>query len=178
MQELLNDIELDIQELKCLIEAVLTKPDSTLRKVAQRNVCQMRSRLDTLLELLNEEQSVIKAIPSVELSQPINEDITEPLVESVQQVTGMETSSVATPILAERIKPGTDLQRSISLNDSFRFSRELFGGDMEVMNRLLQQIGEMTSLDAALVLLSSKIQIDEENEAMNDFMELLKKYFN
>lgn len=155
MQALLNDIELDIQELKCLIEAISAKSDSALRNVARRNILQMRDRLDVLLQRLDEEQSVREVPRPVEVPE-----------------------AVATPILAERIKPVADLQRSISLNDSFRFSRELFGGDMELMNRLLQQIGEMASLDAALVLLSSKVQIDEENEAANDFIELLKKYFN
>lgn len=155
MQALLNDIELDIQELKCLIEAISAKSDSALRNVARRNILQMRDRLDVLLQRLDEEQPVREVPRPVEVPE-----------------------AVATPILAERIKPVANLQRSISLNDSFRFSRELFGGDMELMNRLLQQIGEMASLDAALVLLSSKVQIDEENEAANDFIELLKKYFN
>lgn len=155
MHALLNDIELDIEELKCLIEAISAKPDSALRSVARRNVIQMRARLDALLRLLDQEQPVAQAPRPVEVPEP-----------------------AAAPILAEKIKPATDLRHSISLNDSFRFSRELFGGDMESMNRLLQQMGEMASLDAALVLLSSKIQIDEENEVMNDFMELLKKYFN
>ena len=45
------------------------------------------------------------------------------------------------------------------------------------MNNVLHQIGEMSSLDAALVFLSSKIKVDEENEAMNDFIELLRKHF-
>lgn len=178
MQAVLNDIELDIQELKYLIEAISAKPDSALRNVARRNILQMRDRLDVLLQVLNEEQTGIEVIQSVEVSEPVKESMAEPLVESVREVAEAKTSLAMAPILAERIKPATDLRHSISLNDSFRFSRELFGGDMELMNRLLQQMGEMVSLDAALVLLSSKVQIDEENEAMNDFMELLKKYFN
>lgn len=178
MQALLNDIELDIQELKYLIEAISTKSDSALRNVARRNIFQMRERLDALLQRLDGELSAVEIPRPVEVTEPVKEMITAPSVEPAQEITGVETSSVATPILAERIKSATDLRRSISLNDSFRFSRELFAGDMELMNRLLQQMGEMASLEAALVLLSSKIHIDEESEAMNDFMELLKKYFN
>lgn len=178
MQALLNDIELDIQELKYLIEAISAKSDSALRNVARRNILQMRNRLDVLLGLLEEEQTGIEITQPIEVSQPVKENMTEPLIEPVREVAEAKTSLAIAPILAERIKPATDLKHSISLNDSFRFSRELFGGDMELMNRLLQQMGEMVSLDAALVLLSSKIQPDEESEAMNDFMELLKKYFN
>lgn len=154
MQALLDDIELDIQELKCLIGAVSNQPDSALKNVAKRNILQMRSRLDLLLQRLDE-------LPASVAPQP------EIVVESVSST-----------ILADRIKPANDLRRSISLNDSFRFSRELFGNDAELMNRIVQQISEMNSLDMALAFTASKVKVDEENEAMADFVELLKKYFN
>ncbi|EXY15371.1 hypothetical protein M076_4647 [Bacteroides fragilis str. 2-F-2  len=241
MQALLNDIELDIQELKYLMEIISREPDSVLRGVARRNIVQMRGRLDALLELLdakpviaadasespenrpvtetievveipalketvadipeeNEEaavaedsqetvepeplhlsEAVIEQVPTVKLDPVADEK--EEVFESVsvpqpeEPTVKVETRVASSPILAERIKTAGDLRRSISLNDSFRFSRELFGGSMEQMNNVLHQIGEMSSLDAALVFLSSKIKVDEENEAMNDFVELLRKHF-
>lgn len=108
-------------------------------------------------ELIVEKQIIEKPI----VEEPLDKDCVEP-----------------TPILAERIRTGVDLRRSISLNDSFRFSRELFGHDSELMNRVLQQIGEMSSYQAAVSFLTSKVHVEEENEAMNDLLELLKKYFN
>ena len=226
MQALLNDIELDIQELKCLMEAVSRKPDSALREVAKRNIVQMRGRLDILLEQLDrgalpenelpdriinpmpepvsaaaaaeeeeeeeeEEEQIVVGNPekdeepvivpeAPEMPEPEQLELPEVTVEPAQSAEvsmKIETSTASTPILAERIKTAGDLRRSISLNDSFRFSRELFGGSMEQMNHVLQQIGEMHSLDAALVFLSSKIKVEEENEAKADLVELLKKYF-
>ncbi len=224
MQALLNDIELDIQELKCLMEAVSRKPDSALREVAKRNIVQMRGRLDILLEQLDRgalpenelPERIIKPMPepvsaataAAEEKEEEEEEIVvgnpekdeEPVIvpeapempeseqlelpevtvepaQSAEVSMKIETNTASTPILAERIKTAGDLRRSISLNDSFRFSRELFGGSMEQMNHVLQQIGEMHSLDAALVFLSSKIKVEEENEAKADLVELLKKYF-
>lgn len=217
MQALLNDIELDIQELKCLMEAVSRKPDSALREVAKRNIVQMRGRLDILLEQLDrgaipenelpdriinpmpepvsaaaaEEEEIVVGNPekdeepvivpeAPEMPEPEQLELPEVTVEPAQSAEvsmKIETNTASTPILAERIKTAGDLRRSISLNDSFRFSRELFGGSMEQMNDVLQQIGEMHSLDAALVFLSSKIKVEEENEAKVDLVELLKKYF-
>ena len=241
MQALLNDIELDIQELKCLMEAVSRKPDSALREVAKRNIVQMRGRLDILLEQLDrgalpenelpdriinpmpepvsaaaaaaaaaeeEEEEEEEAAAAEEEEEEEEEEIVvgnpekdeEPVIvpeapempeseqlelpevtvepaQSAEVSMKIETNTASTPILAERIKTAGDLRRSISLNDSFRFSRELFGGSMEQMNHVLQQIGEMHSLDAALVFLSSKIKVEEENEAKADLVELLKKYF-
>lgn len=219
MQALLNDIELDIQELKCLMEAVSRKPDSALREVAKRNIVQMRGRLDSLLEQLDrgalpenelpdriinpmpepvsaaaaaeeeeeivvgnpekdEEPVIVPEAPEMPESEQLElPEVTVEPAQSAEVSMKIETNTASTPILAERIKTAGDLRRSISLNDSFRFSRELFGGSMEQMNHVLQQIGEMHSLDAALVFLSSKIKVEEENEAKADLVELLKKYF-
>lgn len=222
MQALLNDIELDIQELKCLMEAVSRKPDSALREVAKRNIVQMRGRLDILLEQLDrgalpenelpdriinpmpepvsaaaeeeeeeeeeeivvgnpekdEEPVIVPEAPEMPESEQLElPEVTVEPAQSAEVSMKIETNTASTTILAERIKTAGDLRRSISLNDSFRFSRELFGGSMEQMNHVLQQIGEMHSLDAALVFLSSKIKVEEENEAKADLVELLKKYF-
>ena len=40
MQTLLNDIELDIQELKCLMQAISSDANPTLKIVAKRNIQQ------------------------------------------------------------------------------------------------------------------------------------------
>ena len=82
------------------------------------------------------------------------------------------------PILAERIKPAKDLKHAISLNDSFRFVRELFAGDAARMNEVVRRLGEAPSLDKAMDIFASEVHPDEENEAAVDFMELLKKYFS
>ena len=126
----------------------------------------------------DEEPVIVPEAP--EMPEPEQLELPEVTVEPAQSAEvsmKIETNTASTPILAERIKTAGDLRRSISLNDSFRFSRELFGGSMEQMNHVLQQIGEMHSLDAALVFLSSKIKVEEENEAKVDLVELLKKYF-
>jgi len=36
----------------------------------------------------------------------------------------------------------------------------------------------MSSYKTAVAFLASKVSVNEENEAMIDFLELLKKYFN
>ncbi len=225
MQALLTNIELDIQELKYLMDAFSREPNAALREVLKRSILQMRARLDQLLLDLDAAQ-----IPLEERGQkPLEEGIQKPLGEGVQQPLTEEaqqpltekkqqpleervqmslTEQVQTPldekvqkplaeteqkpleeklqklsvssapILGERIRPAMDLRRSISLNDSFRFSRELFKGDNEQMNRVIEQISEMNSLETAVAFLVSKVDVDEENEAMADFMEILKKFFN
>lgn len=260
-QKLLTDIELDVHELKYLMDSFTKEPTPTLSELLKRSITRMQGRLDELQQEVDavqvispsaveetaeeedevagsEEDSpvIIQSLESVVVKEdeegeaivaeekpvviaaaaetaaaaaeeeeeeivvgnpekdeepvivpeapemPESEQLELPEVtvepaQSAEVSMKIETNTASTPILAERIKTAGDLRRSISLNDSFRFSRELFGGSMEQMNHVLQQIGEMHSLDAALVFLSSKIKVEEENEAKADLVELLKKYF-
>ena len=63
MQTLLDDIELDIQELKYLMQVLATDANPTLKVVAKRNIQQMRARLDALQKLLDETPVEVVAIP-------------------------------------------------------------------------------------------------------------------
>lgn len=171
MQTLLNDIELDIQELKCLMQAITGDTNSALRVVAKRSIQQMKTRLDELQELLDEVPGVVPTVVQaikVEQEQPIA-SVAEPAQSSVSSVS---------PILAECIRPSTDLRHSISLNDSFRFIRELFNGDSFQMNEIVRQLGEAPTLNKAMDIFNSEVHPDEENEAAADFIELLKKHFS
>lgn len=206
MQTLLDDIELDIQELKYLMQVLATDANPTLKVVAKRNIQQMRARLDALQKLLDETPVEEVAIPEapvapvvipepaaapepvkptpveepvvVEITKPV--EIVSPKPESTPKPESEPSAiiSSASPILAERIKPATDLRHAISLNDSFRFAREIFGGDTARMNEVIRQLGAAPSLEKALELFSSTVNPDEENETVVDFIELLKKYFS
>ena len=115
------------------------------------------------------------------VEETIEEEEEEPVAdESVTEESVFIEDEVSKPtVLGESIKLSAGgLRQSISLNDSFRFSRELFGGDTDLMNRVIEQISVMSSYKTAVAFLSSKADMNEENEAAIDFLELLKKYFN
>ncbi|MBP1613555.1 MAG: hypothetical protein H6Q13_1003 [Bacteroidetes bacterium] len=181
MQTLLTDIELDVQELKCLIDVISHEPDSPLKELAKRTVLQMRSRLDALLQQLDGKDYLIKnvdtsfqaTIHSDAMIVP-EETISESAIDSVPQV----VAPIATTILAEQIIPVGGLRQAMSLNDSFRFARELFHGDANRMNTVLEQLSIKKTLADALLYLSSELDSDAEEEVVIDFTELLKKYFN
>ena len=119
--------------------------------------------------------------PPPVVEETIEEEEEEPVAdESVTEESVFIEDEVSKPtVLGESIKLSAGgLRQSISLNDSFRFSRELFGGDTDLMNRVIEQISVMSSYKTAVAFLSSKADMNEENEAAIDFLELLKKYFN
>lgn len=201
MQTLLTDIELDIQELKCVMQAVEQGNNPALREVARRNIRQMQARLSELERLLDETTAttpvetvaVAEAVPAAEPvthEAPVEADLEEPVPtpvvvpvfqeEPVEPAPAEEVVPTVQPtsILAERIRPATDLRHAISLNDAFRFTRELFKGDGAQMNEVVEQLGNAATLDEALRIFYSTVVPDEENEATADFIELLKKYFS
>lgn len=236
-QKLLTDIELDVHELKLLMNTFSKEPTQTLSELLKRSILRMQERLEQLSEeisavpveaspspvaeaeteapipIVEEQAPVIEEVECSAIEEPVVEEneatapgedepvivqepqtvveetvIEEPVVEDEMEEKEAEDESeddesllIEEPkaaVLGESIKMTAGLRHSISLNDSFRFSREIFGGDPELMNRVIEQISVMSSYKTAVAFLASKVSVNEENEAMTDFLELLKKYFN
>ena len=238
-QKLLTDIELDVHELKYLMDSFTKEPTPTLSELLKRSITRMQGRLDELQQEVDavqvispsaveetaeeedevagsEEDSpvIIQSLESVVVKEDeegeaiVAEEkpvviaaaaetaeaaaeaaaaeeeeeegkkeesaiVEEPLVETV-----VKEEEPKSAVLGESLKLSAGLRHAISLNDSFRFSRELFGGNIDLMNRVIEQISVMSSYKTAVAFLSSKVELNEEKEAVNDFLELLKKYFN
>ncbi len=240
-QKLLTDIELDVHELKYLMDSFTKEPTPTLSELLKRSITRMQGRLDELQQEVDavqvispsaveetaeeedevagsEEDSpvIIQSLESVvvkedeegeaivaeekpvviaaaaetaaeEAAEAAAEEeeeeeegkkeepviVEEPVVETV-----VKEEEPKSAVLGESLKLSAGLRHAISLNDSFRFSRELFGGNTDLMNRVIEQISVMSSYKTAVAFLSSKVELNEEKEAVNDFLELLKKYFN
>ena len=220
-QKLLTDIELDVHELKYLMDSFTKEPTPTLSELLKRSITRMQGRLDELQQEVDAVQvispsaveetageedevagsevdspSIIQSLESVVVKEDEEEEIIvaeekpvvalteegkkeEPaIVEESVAETVVKEEEPKSVVLGESLKLSAGLRHAISLNDSFRFSRELFGGDTDLMNRVIEQISVMSSYKTAVAFLSSKVELNEEKEAVNDFLELLKKYFN
>ena len=220
-QKLLTDIELDVHELKYLMDSFTKEPTPTLSELLKRSITRMQGRLDELQQEVDavqvispsaveetaeeedevagsEEDSpvIIQSLESVVVKEDEEGEIIvaeeKPVVVVTEEGKKEEPAIVEEPVvetvvkeeepksavLGESLKLSAGLRHAISLNDSFRFSRELFGGDTDLMNRVIEQISVMSSYKTAVAFLSSKVELNEEKEAVNDFLELLKKFFN
>ena len=234
-QKLLTDIELDVHELKYLMDSFTKEPTPTLSELLKRSITRMQGRLEELQQevdavqvispsaveetaeeedevagseedspviiqslesvvvkedeegeaIVAEEKPVVIAAAAESAAEEEEEEeeeegkkeepaiVEEPVVETV-----VKEEEPKSAVLGESLKLSAGLRHAISLNDSFRFSRELFGGDTDLMNRVIEQISVMSSYKTAVAFLSSKVELNEEKEAVNDFLELLKKFFN
>lgn len=238
-QKLLTDIELDVHELKYLMDSFTKEPTPTLSELLKRSITRMQGRLDELQQEVDavqvispsaveetaeeedevagsEEDSpvIIQSLESVVVKEDEEGEAIvaeeKPVVIAVAAETAAAAAAAAeeeeeeeegkkeesaiveepvvetvvkeeepkSAVLGESLKLSAGLRHAISLNDSFRFSRELFGGNTDLMNRVIEQISVMSSYKTAVAFLSSKVELNEEKEAVNDFLELLKKYFN
>ena len=241
-QKLLTDIELDVHELKYLMDSFTKEPTPTLSELLKRSITRMQGRLEELQQEVDavqvispsaveetaeeedevagsEEDSpvIIQSLESVVVKEDEEGEAIvaeeKPVVIAAAAETAAEEAEAAaaeeeeeeeeegkkeepaiveepvvetvvkeeepkSAVLGESLKLSAGLRHAISLNDSFRFSRELFGGNTDLMNRVIEQISVMSSYKTAVAFLSSKVELNEEKEAVNDFLELLKKYFN
>ena len=182
-QKLLTDIELDVHELKYLMDSFTKEPTPTLSELLKRSITRMQGRLDELQQEVDavqvtSESAVVKEDEEGEIIVAEEKPVVVVTEEGKKEGPAIVEESVAETVVKEEEPKSVVLGDAISLNDSFRFSRELFGGDTELMNRVIEQISVMGSYKTAVAFLSSKVELNEEKEAVNDFLELLKKFFN
>jgi hypothetical protein len=71
----------------------------------------------------------------------------------------------------------TDIRQAINIGDRFRFQRELFRGNGEDMNKTLNYINQLATIDEVLTFLKSKYNWDEDNESAQDFLQIARRKF-
>jgi len=157
-----EDSPVIIQSLESVVVEIEDRTETNETEVATEQ--QATEQQAAAAEEEEEEEEGKKEEPAI---------VEEPVVETV-----VKEEEPKSAVLGESLKLSAGLRHAISLNDSFRFSRELFGGNTDLMNRVIEQISVMSSYKTAVAFLSSKVELNEEKEAVNDFLELLKKYFN
>lgn len=113
-----------------------------------------------------------------ELEHKLEEDFEKRSVPISVAETSAPVSSVLSARMNDRVKSARSLRHAFSLNDSFRFTRELFEGDVARMNRLLDALSEAGTLESAIKILENEVSLSEDNEAMADFIDILRKYFS
>ena len=70
-----------------------------------------------------------------------------------------------------------DLHRAFSLNDHYRFRRELFGGSEDRMNAAIDTIEDMESFDQAEEYFYNDLGWDSDSDEVNEFMNIIERHF-
>ena len=70
-----------------------------------------------------------------------------------------------------------DLRKAFTINDRFRFRRELFGGDDKAMLDVIAHLSESQSYGDALAYIDT-LGWSADNEAAGEFKEIVSTFFN
>lgn len=70
-----------------------------------------------------------------------------------------------------------DMHKALSLNDRFRFKRELFAGSEVELNQALDLVNAMQSFDEAQEYFIDDLGWDQDNEDVAEFMGLVRRHF-
>lgn len=114
-----------------------------------------------------------------QVSQPVLNP--EPVNETLQKTATTERTVAERPgfVLSDLLekKNLSDFRKAFSLNDRFRFRRELFGGDEERMNQAITDLNNIHTYEDSVTYLNNKLKWNIEDEAVTDFIKLLEKRF-
>jgi len=70
-----------------------------------------------------------------------------------------------------------DLKKSMSLNDRFRFQRDLFENNAGLLDKVLDDLNNLSSLQETLDYLHSRFTWNWEDESVSAFKEIIEKRF-
>jgi hypothetical protein len=76
-----------------------------------------------------------------------------------------------------RTKPLSSLDEAIGINDKFLFIREIFDGNTELYNQVIQKLESVANLSDAMAVIMSHCGDNSGNEAARQLIDLIKRKF-
>lgn len=181
-KESIENLLLDIKKLEELVydvRDVETFPTSFFEnsfKITHGLFCGLhdleRLQLDKLKRQAEEHQRLMdRLLTSKQVINEPQEDQTE------EEAVATETPGLSLNDILEK-RNLSDFRKAFSLNDRFRFRRELFGGSEERMNSAINDLNMVASLEESLSYLKNKLNWNMEDAPVADFIKLLEKRFS
>ena len=173
------EIELIIEE-DSETENGEVKTENELVEEPQQEIQEELATLD-IVDAPETEEPIVEA-PTIE-----PESMVEPIVEpALTPEPEIKVEPVVVPQPAPRPMPTQtslfgsaveDIRQAISLGDRFLFQRELFAGNGELMQKTLDEINALGSLNEAMDYVLDNFDWDKESTAVQLFENVLKRRF-
>ncbi len=189
-KSILESIELDVRQLKCLLESFEKEPDDVLRAVLLRDIAQAMEHLQQLHTYIDDYD--IDRIPSTvditgakpetvtdcdewNVASMVTEDEELPPCVPIDSVEPLITSvpNFAYPPAVHGKEP---VFIPLSLNDTFLFSRILFDGDMEALKEFWVGFSTCYTHAQALQYIESSFW-DASEETMPELYSFIEQFY-
>lgn len=166
----------ETMKIETLEEEITTQEEepeisSELMEATKKNVDET-DKTDTFevyQEIETDKEPIPAMIPDIKIKEEIKSNPKEiPLGE-------IKTSVSFNEILEK--KNLSDFRKAFSLNDRFRFRRELFGGDENRMNQAITDLNNIQTYEESVTYLHVELNWNVEDEAVADFLKLIEKRF-
>ena len=131
----------------------------------------------------------LESLEIIEEEEPVAEPVVEPVAELIVEPAPqpeVKAEPVAAPQPAPRPVPQQtslfgvaveDIRQAISLGDRFLFQRELFAGNGELMQKTLDELNALGSLEEAMDYVADNFEWDSDSTAVQLFENVLKRRF-
>lgn len=126
-----------------------------------------------ITETCNTDEAESVELTETETPAPASENSPAEPPESAATVSDRAEEAFALRVPHER---NTALLRAFTLNDKFRFIREVFGGDERDFNDTLSLIAEMDTYAEAEEYITGDMMLDKENPGVAEFLDFIAPY--
>ncbi len=190
-QEELNHLSVLLDQYKSLVENSKKNIEMARHEVevVEQQKPQIEPQQPTREEAVPVEPQVVEkptivAEPLVQPTPPPapepvvipHQEMKEPTVQAPAAATIGSKSGVSLHDMLEK-QNLSDFRKAFSLNDRFRFRRDLFHGNENVMNRVVSDLNDLHTLAESKEYIRSQLQWDLNDETVKDFIQLLEKRF-
>ena len=187
--------------------AQVEEPEIEVELIMEEDEQEELDGLDTLdiieeTEETTETEPVVEPVIEAEEESMVEEVVVEPEVEAELEpvVVPVEQTPQAVVEVAPVVEPAPvvekpasrptptqtslfgsaveDIRQAISLGDRFLFQRELFAGNGELMQKTLDELNGLGSLNEALEYVAENFEWDKESTAVQLFENVLKRRFS
>jgi hypothetical protein len=130
--------------------------------------------MELIIELPKREPVVEQEVVAEERKDSVLEEKSTAAILSRNELLSKTDNSLGSVLANKKID---DIKQAISIGDRFRFQRELFKGNGEDMNKTLNYINQLATLDEVQSFLQSKYKWSPDNEAVEDFYQIVRRRF-
>jgi primosomal protein N'' len=156
-----NDFSIDLEE-----ETIQIFEETEEEVVSESIVEEKREEIEILESDISEENQRDEAtfLSEKQVSQYV----------ILNDVLSANHSNVINDSASQKVE---DIRQAINVGDRFRFQRELFNGNGEMLNKTLLYLNQLATFAEAESFLLSKFKWNVEDEHVVDFLQIVKRRF-